>query len=44
MIPQACSYGIKEVCSKEQISYEVCNICIHVSIHKMLEKMVGKKE
>lgn len=45
MIPaacKACKYGIKDVCLKEQISFEICNICCTVYIHKILDMMVEK--
>ncbi len=46
MIRQACKYQIKDICSKEQISFDICNACVHIHLHKILDAMilVGKKE
>lgn len=43
---KSCLYGIKEVCLKEQTSYNVCNSCVHITLHRILDAMilVGKQE
>ena len=40
-----CKYGIKEQCQRDTVSFEICNMCVTISIHQILEKMilVGKQ-
>lgn len=41
---KTCKYGIKEYCLKDEISFDTCNFCIHLTIFKMLENILNKLE
>jgi hypothetical protein len=41
-----CKYEIKDTCAKEEISFEICNACVHITLFHILEAMVlvGKND
>jgi len=43
-IRQDCLYTVLDYCSKTVIDNKICNVCIHIYIHRTLDEQLDRRQ